>query len=194
MGDSERVCETRWLLQVLDTLQQFPRTSAPHELADLLDQLSQLVRSDEAPLAATFAAEGDRFRRHPLATVEAMGCSALLMYWPAGHATLPHDHGGLWGIEVVIDGRLHVEEFVKSGTLDRPVLTHSRSFQLAAGDGAMFANRQYVHRCRNLSNVEPTLTLHVYGGYLTDYSAYDFGADGVLRVQPHVARSDRVLS
>jgi hypothetical protein len=32
------------------------------------------------------------------------------MYWPAGHATLPHDHGGHWGIEVVLDGALHVEE------------------------------------------------------------------------------------
>lgn len=196
MSESGRLCQTQWLHRVLDTLMQFRGAASDRALADLRDRLSSLVWADDAPTAAAFAAEseGDRFRRHPLATVEATGCSALLMYWPAGHATLPHDHDGLWGIEVVVDGRLDVEEFVRSETGSQTTLTHARSLRLEAGDAALFADRRYVHRCRNLSNIAPTLTLHVYGGALETYTSYEHDAAGRLVARRSVARSDRSLS
>jgi hypothetical protein len=194
MSAPDRLCETRWLQQVLSALTRFNDAKSPGQLANLRDELCRLVRSAGAPRAATFAAEGDSFRRHPLAIVEAIESSALLMYWPAGHATLPHDHGGLWGIEVVIDGTLDVDEFVRAGGADLPVLAKSRTLRLDAGDAAMFTNDRYVHRCRNLSNIAPTLTLHVYGGRLERYTSFDRDAAGVIRPKMQIAKSDRTLS
>ena len=144
---TDRLCETRWLHRVLDCLSAAGRVHSPSGLAELRDQLSALVNDQDTPRAEAFASEGDRFRRHPLATVNSQGYSALLMYWPAGYATLPHDHDGLWGIEVVIDGRLDIDEYVKSGQAERPALTLARSFQLEAGQATMFTSEQYVHRC-----------------------------------------------
>lgn len=191
---TDRLCETRWLHRVLDCLSAAGRVHSPSGLADLRDQLSALVNDQDAPRAEAFSSEGDRFRRHPLATVNSRGYSALLMYWPAGYATLPHDHDGLWGIEVVIDGRLDIDEYVKSGRAEQPALTLARSFQLEAGQATMFTSEQYVHRCRNRSNVAPTLTLHVYSGRLDAYT--NFEHDGTGRITPlrRTAVNDRLLS
>ena len=192
MCESDHPRETMWLYRVLETLMEFQRSR--RGLDELRDRLTPLAWAEGVPEAASFAEGENRFRRHPLASVEAIGCSALLMYWPPGHATLPHDHGGLWGIEVVLDGALDVEEYVRSGSADAPALTYARSLSLRTGDSAMFASRDYVHRCRNLSNVAPTLTLHVYGGVLDTYTSFDRDAAGRLGAYVQVARSDRTLS
>ncbi|MET0231751.1 MAG: cysteine dioxygenase family protein [Rhodanobacteraceae bacterium] len=168
------------------------QTTGRARLGDLGLELSHLAWSDLAPKAAAFAHEEQRFRRHPLAGSDELGCSALVMYWPPGHATLPHDHGGLWGIEVVLDGELHVEEFKRGGSTDAPRLTSARGEQLGVGDIAVFTSPRYVHRCRNLSNVTAALTLHVYGGTLDRYVAYE-SESGVTRAETRIAVSDPPL-
>jgi cysteine dioxygenase type I len=184
-------CNTKWLHSVLAAIERYQSTGRAR-LGDLALELSHLAWSDFAPVASAFAEGEQRFRRHPLAGSAGLGCSALVMYWPPGHATLPHDHGGLWGIEVVLDGELHVEEFAREGSNDAPTLARTRAVQLGVGDSAVFASPRYVHRCRNLSNVAGTLTLHVYGGMLDQYIAYDKDA-GVLRAQSRIAVSDTPL-
>jgi predicted metal-dependent enzyme (double-stranded beta helix superfamily) len=184
-------CKTKWLHSVLAAIRRHQSTGRA-QLADLGLELSHLAWSDFAPKASAFAHEEQRFRRHPLAGSDELGCSALVMYWPPGHATLPHDHGGLWGIEVVLDGELHVEEFLRGGSSDAPALARTRAVQLGVGDLAVFTSPRYVHRCRNLSNATPTLTLHVYGGALERYLAYE-NENGVLRAEPRIAISDPPL-
>lgn len=188
--------ETQWLRGVLDTLKEEAAPDSFASLQRLRDRLIPLAWAEGAPRAHTFAAEneGERFRRHPLASIEALSCSALLMYWPPGHATLPHDHDGLWGIEVVIDGALSVNEFVRVGDLQHPTLAPTQTLNLGVGDAAMFDSGRYVHRCRNLSNVSPTLTLHVYGGALTAYNSFRPGSDGRYSWNRETARNDRQLS
>jgi predicted metal-dependent enzyme (double-stranded beta helix superfamily) len=184
-------CNTKWLDSVVGAIRRY-RSGGRATLEDLKAELSHLAWSDLAPTARTLPGDKDRFRRHPLAGTREIGCSALVMYWPPGHATLPHDHGGLWGIEVVLDGALHVEEYRSSGTDDAPTLAKERSLYLGIGDAAAFESPCYVHRCRNLSNATPTLTLHVYGGLLERYVAFDDAA-GTLRIEPRVAVSDAPL-
>ena len=196
MSESDRPGETQWLRRVLDVLMRYRDADVSASLSELRDRICPLAWDESAPKAAAFASDGDgdRFRRHPLASVEAIGCSALLMYWPAGHATLPHDHDGLWGIEVVVDGQLDIDEFVKSEREGHLSLTHARSLRLGIGDAAMFSGSQYVHRCRNLSNIAPTLTLHIYGGALDAYTSFDRDAAGRVVAQRRITRSDRCLS
>jgi hypothetical protein len=191
---TERLCDTRWLQRILECLTAFKQANTSDALTVLRNRLTALAASEDSPRAEGFASEGERFRRHPIASIEKLDCSALLMYWPAGHATLPHDHAGLWGIEVVVDGHLDVDEYTKSGSNDQPILTFARSLHLAAGDAAMFTSDHYVHRCRNRSNTEATLTLHVYGGVLDAYTAFDRDAVGRLFPTRKLTVSDRALS
>jgi hypothetical protein len=191
---TDRLCETRWLRRVVDCLADFKRANTSNALIALRDRLGALAVADDAPRVLTFASGGDEFRRHPIASVESLDCSALLMYWPAGHATLPHDHAGLWGIEVVVDGRLDVDEYMKSGPADEPVLTFVRSLSLAAGDAAVFTSEQYVHRCRNRSNTSATLTLHIYGGVLASYTSFERDAEGRIVPALRMTANNRALS
>jgi len=184
-------CNTKWLGSVIGAIRRHHAVGRA-TLDDLKIELSHLAWSDLAPTAITWAGDKDRFRRHPLAGIDGIGCSALVMYWPPGHATLPHDHGGLWGIEVVLDGALHVEEYVRGGSESAPTLAKERCLHLGVGDGAVFESPHYVHRCRNLSNATPTLTLHVYGGLLERYIAFD-ETTGVLRTEPRIAIGDTPL-
>lgn len=187
--------ETEWLHTVLDALEQSGRPTSRAAIERLRDRLMTLAWADSAPRAQTFLGRDEdvRFRRHPLATVEAHGCSALLMYWPPGHATVPHDHDGLWGIELVIDGTLSINEFVRVSDDDAAPLAPTKTLHLGIGDAALFDGGRYVHRCRNLSNAHPTLTLHVYGGALTEYTSWRPDASGRVVAQREAPSIDRPL-
>lgn len=190
---TDRLCESRWLQRVVDCLAEFKQANTLKALGALRDRLSALAAAEDAPYAYRFAADGEQFRRHPIAAVESRDCSALLMYWPAGHATLPHDHAGLWGIEIVVDGHLDVDEYTQSGDADKPVLTFVRSLRLSAGDAAMFTSEKYVHRCRNRSNTSATLTLHIYGGVLAAYTAFETDGAGAIIPALRTTVNSRVL-
>lgn len=184
--------EKSWLRDVVAALKRFQTSS--HVTVDQLGaELAHLAWSDRAPTASTFCGARDRFRRHPIAGASELGCSALLMYWPPGHATLPHDHGGHWGIEIVLDGALHVEEFIREGSPLVPRLTKSSAVYLGIGDVALFTEPRYVHRCRNLSNVSGTLTLNVYGGTLEGYTDFEIDSGGLLRGSSRIAVSDAIV-
>lgn len=107
---------------------------------------------------------GERQGRHP--------ASVLIMAWPANHATPVHDHGGLWGLELALIGAIEVETYRRdplSGELD----VQGRDW-LGSGDATWFdAGTDYLHRCRNLSRQETAISLHVYGGDLAEYLAYE---------------------
>jgi|GEM_PF-1045629 len=185
-----------WIGGVVTALRQ-RETASQAGLDALRDRLVALVNREDGPLAAAFAQAGDaaKFRRHPLAAAELapIGCSALMMYWPKGYSTLPHDHAGLWGIELVIDGALQIDEFVRVGERARPTLALARSLYLGIGDAAVFSGDAYVHRCRNLSGTQAALSLHVYGGSLDAYRAFLVDTSGRYRTREEIARSDAAI-
>ncbi|MGN6739462.1 cysteine dioxygenase [Dyella sp.] len=152
-------------------------------LAAIARSLGAGGRGDVAALAAVLAQspwwEGcpsassvERYRRLSLRPPQdSDDYAVLLIAWPPGHATPIHDHDGLWGIELVLDGVLQVEAF--SIALDPSLrLVPRETAPLGVGDHARFSDRDYAHRCRNLSAQRPALTLHVYGGALDRYRTY----------------------
>jgi predicted metal-dependent enzyme (double-stranded beta helix superfamily) len=94
------------------------------------------------------------------------------MAWPPGYATPVHDHGGLWGLEATLAGALEVESFEKND-VDHAMRSSGRTW-LGPGDATWFEGAEtHAHRCRNLSRQDTALTLHVYGGDLAQYLAYE---------------------
>ncbi len=133
-----------------------------------------------------------RYRRHLIAQDDTRHFSALLIAWPQGYTTPLHDHDGLWGIELVVEGALAIEEFVKGGSEADPVLEHQRTLILGIGDATTFDGPGYVHACRNLSATKPALSLHVYGGSLESYSTFHTHTQGRYTATRQTASIDAV--
>ena len=131
-------------------------------------------------------------RRIRLRTQSSLACSALLIAWPAGYASPVHDHDGLWGIDVVLDGVLEVEAF-SLPQADAPVYSPRESRILGVGDHLTFPATGYAHRCRNLSGRQPALSLHVYGGELTRYRTFHQDAPGHWHSTVSHAAMERAL-
>jgi len=164
---------------------------APKDVSELRGALTSLVWAEGCPRAASFFsdAHAPRYRRQLIAAAPDRSYTMLLIAWPAGYVTPLHDHAGLWGIELVLDGALQVEEYFSDGDAEQPTLQPHRTLMLGSGDAAVFIDPAYVHRCRNLSAHQPALSLHVYGGDLHRYQSF-VEVSGSLY---HVARQQAML-
>lgn len=137
----------------------------------LAGALAEAAYWSAAPHARDVAGQATPYRRIPLAGHPARGYEALLILWPPGHATPIHDHAGLWGLELVLDGVLEVEAF-SLALQPVPRLAARDCTVLGIGDHAAFSGADYAHRCRNLSAQQPALSLHIYGGALDAYRSF----------------------
>jgi predicted metal-dependent enzyme (double-stranded beta helix superfamily) len=114
--------------------------------------------------------------------------TGLIMVWPAGYATPIHDHAGLWGIEMVLQGALGVEDYELVGDAG---LRHVGTSVLEEGQSCAFLGTAgHAHRCSNLSSRRPAITLHLYGGLLEMYRNYEATRNGRIVAQPSIAGID----
>ena len=145
------------------------------DLASMARDLGQVVHRDGPALATRLARlhrPGSNLKRWLLVQRNKPAVSVMLMAWPANHRTPVHDHAGLWGLELTLVGALEVQSWNRDPNSGE--LRALRHDWLGPGDGTWFEGDQnHVHRCRNLSQHETALTLHVYGGDLTRYRTYE---------------------
>jgi len=119
--------------------------------------------------------------------------TGLIMVWPAGHATPIHDHAGLWGIEMVLQGALSVEDYelVADPNGGHPQPRFVGTTLLEEGQSCAFRGTEgHAHRCANLSARRPAVTLHVYGGLLETYRNFDAIRGGRFVAAPTIAKID----
>lgn len=145
------------------------------DLASMARDLGRAIHRDVRALETQLAPLRKRgrhdFRRWLMQSRKQPATSVLVMAWPVGHVTPVHDHGGLWGLEIVLDGALEVQPYAR--TEDGGLREQPRTW-LAPGDAVWFDSEDAcTHRCRNLSRREATLSLHVYGGDLSDHTVYE---------------------
>lgn len=191
MTPSLPVLSECWIGTILAEFASIEEAWTPSAVEALTARLAAQAFSPQAPRAA---ANGQTlYRRHLLAGGGQSRLSCLLIEWPAAHRTPIHDHAGLWGIELVLDGALEVEEFRVEDEHERPRLAPERTLLLGAGDAACFTDHRYAHRCRNLSATRPALSLHVYGGMLDRYRTFQAVAGGGHVPQLQHARIDSTL-
>lgn len=183
-----------WSRALSDVTSGLSGDITPKDIADLRDQLTSLAWADGCPRAASFFAgsETPRYRRQLIAADADGSYTMLLIAWPPGYVTPLHDHAELWGIELVLDGALQVDEFFTDGDSTQPTLQPHRSLMLGSGDAAVFIDPAYVHQCRNLSSQRPALSLHVYGGELAHYQSFVAVSDGLHRIAQQQAQLDAV--
>lgn len=164
-------------IHVLKTLRDIAfeagRAAQP-DLATMARDLGQAVSRHSDTLAdqlAPLKARRRGFERWLVADRARPGISVLVMAWPANYMTPVHDHAGLWGLELSLSGALEVDAYVRG---DDAQLRHQSRTWLGPGDATWFdADQGYAHRCRNLSQADTALSLHVYGGNLSKYTAYE---------------------
>ena len=161
----------------------------------LASALSEAPSWSGCPLASDVLASSAQqvYRRISLTPVHATGYSILLIAWPPGHRTPVHDHDGLWGIELVLDGALEVESF-SLAIQDKPHLVSRGTTLLGRGDSASFSEADFAHRCRNLSPRMPALSLHVYGGELESFRAFAQDTRGDWHTTPHRTTREAALN
>jgi len=131
-----------WLADVRTTLALSPRSPTAPAIARLADDLAARALRFDLPaaraLAAELAAHG-RYHRRLVAANDDASLTALLISWPRAHCTPLHDHAGLWGIELVLDGALEVEEYrLDGGDPARAQPVPQRRLVLGVGDAAVF--------------------------------------------------------
>jgi predicted metal-dependent enzyme (double-stranded beta helix superfamily) len=118
--------------------------------------------------------------------------TGLIMVWPAGYSTPIHDHAGLWGIELVLQGSLGVEDYelvvdAQGGTQPRFVRTTLLGQDQSC---AFLGTAGHAHRCTNLSARHPAITLHIYGGLLETYRNFNITGDERYAAEPIIAKID----
>ena len=145
------------------------------DLATMARELSRAVFQNKQALTQDLAdlrRSTQRFERWLVGRRGKPSISVQVMAWPANHATPVHDHAGLWGLELALHGALEVESWDRDE--NGKILRLTGRDWLGPGDATWFdADDRYAHRCRNLSRHDTALTLHVYGGDLAQYFAYE---------------------
>jgi len=194
MRDANASGTTDWAHRVLATVSQHIGAGGPSGVERLARELDQSPWWKGCPSASDLLPAGATpgYRRVPLSGASEASYSALLIAWPPGHSTPIHDHEGLWGIELILDGVIEVEAF--SLVLEPQLELVSRGATiLGLGDHAAFSDSDYAHRCRNLSVHHPALSLHIYGGELEGFRAFDRDAEGRWASVEHCVRREAAL-
>ena len=169
--------------QTLKTLREIAlehASVADPDLASMARDLGQIVHRNSFTMTTRqtrLRQPGQSLGRWMLARRGRPAVSVMLMAWPANHCTPVHDHAGLWGLELALVGALEVQSWRREP--GSGALCALGSDWLGPGDGTWFeGDRNHLHRCRNLSQHDTALTLHVYGGELTRYLTYEQVGEG----------------
>lgn len=172
MHDTPMTSRAAWTQRLLSRTDEVLDTSQAFDASRLAQALGPVSAWEGCPRSSDiFSGEPAAYRRIPLACSEAHGYEALLIAWPPGHVTPIHDHGGLAGLVLVLDGVLEEEAFIQSKEA-RPHLDFRQTVTANVGDCLLITHAEQAHRCRNPSAERATLSLHIYGGRLDSYRSF----------------------
>ena len=121
----------------------------------------------------------DGYARRLLHQNPRLGYTAVVMTWAPGQCTPLHDHGGLWCVEGVVDGAMQVTQFDMMGE-NAGCYSFAERGQLRAGigtAGSLIPPSDY-HILGNALADRPSITLHIYGGDLTNCHVFLPRPDG----------------
>jgi 3-mercaptopropionate dioxygenase len=143
------------------------------------DALVALCANDTITLGMFLPPRSDRYARNLIWRCPQGTFIVVAMTWAPGQGSPLHDHAGLWGAEIVIDGEMHETVFDFAGKADdgrfhfeRGMYRRSRRGTL----GLIVPPKEY----HNFGNAGSSVahSLHVYSGDLTTAQTFGEDADG----------------
>jgi predicted metal-dependent enzyme (double-stranded beta helix superfamily) len=116
----------------------------------------------------------DKYARRLMHRDPAGRYTVIAMVWGKGQGTPLHDHAGIWCVECVYRGRIHVTSYsVRGGDPERGIVQFEKETEITAGPGeagALIPPFEY-HTIANADST-PSITIHVYGGDMTHCHAF----------------------
>jgi len=121
----------------------------------------------------------DSYARRLLHHDPERGYTAVVMTWAPGQCTPLHDHGGLWCVEGVVDGTMQVTQFDLTDEANGTYAFAERGrIRAAVGTAGSLIPPSDYHILGNALSDTPSITLHVYGGDLTNCRIFTPRPDG----------------
>ena len=147
--------------------------------ADLEDLLG---RSALALDARYRAVRPDCYARRLLYQDPANRYTAVVMTWAPGQGTPVHDHGGLWCVEGVVEGRMAVTQYdVRPDGDGFRVTAIGAPLVAGVGSAGRLIPPTDYHVLANALPDQASVTLHIYGGNLDGCRIFTPGADGMFQ-------------
>jgi predicted metal-dependent enzyme (double-stranded beta helix superfamily) len=100
--------------------------------------------------------------------------TALAMVWGRDQETPLHDHSGLWCVECVYRGQIRVDSYEMTDRSDDGrcrFVPETREFAGSGKAGLLIPPREH-HIVANADR-RPSVTIHVYGGEMTECSTFE---------------------
>ena len=105
--------------------------------------------------------------------------TAVVMTWGPGQGTPVHDHGGLWCVEGVVEGRMRVTQYDVQPDGDAYRVTPvGEPLSAGVGTAGRLIPPTDYHVLANDQPDAASVTLHVYGGSLDGCRVFTPAGDG----------------
>ena len=108
--------------------------------------------------------------------------TAVVMTWGPGQGTPVHDHGGLWCVEGVVEGRMSVTQYdVQPEGAGFRVTAIGAPLSAGVGSAGRLIPPTDYHVLANADPDRASITLHVYGGNLDGCRIFTPAEDGLYQ-------------
>ncbi len=149
--------------------------------------LQAALRAGELELPARFRrTRPDAYARRLLHRDPEGRYTAVVMTWGPGQGTSLHDHSGLWCVDCVVEGEIAVTQYDLSsgaGEGEGGVYAFAPQTHVTAsrGEAGCLIPPFEYHTLRNASADRTSVTLHVYGGEMSQCHVFEPAGDATYR-------------
>lgn len=152
------------LVALVDDAVQEPTTD--EVTASIKRALCKLVSSGEMEMPdCVMQPVEDHYARRLLYRSEDNGYSVVAMTWGPEQGTPIHDHAGLWCVEAVCCGRIHVVQYELVEEKGNLCKFEARGEETAGvGTAGCLIPPHEHHSIWNATDNDTAVTLHIYGG------------------------------
>src|SRR5262249_19217940 len=147
--------------------------------ARIKEELERGIRARSVVLPDRFhRTRHEGYARRLLHRNDALGYTAVVMTWAPGQATPLHDHAGIWCVEGVVEGQIHVTRYDLVDESAGGYRFEPRgSVHASVGSAGCLIPPFEYHILANAIEA-PSITLHVYGGEMTSCHVFEPLGDG----------------
>jgi predicted metal-dependent enzyme (double-stranded beta helix superfamily) len=149
--------------------------------ARIKDDLESFIPAEGLRLPERFRrSKPDCYSRRLLYRDPDLGFTALIMTWAPGQRTALHDHAGIWCVEGVVEGNMEVTRYELLEQVEEDLFRFVERERLAAdagSAGALIPPLEH-HVLGNPGSERVALTLHVYGGEMSQCAVFEPTAHG----------------